>query len=73
MSRSGGEGIETPGSIEELGGVVRDDGILVIDRSVSDLTSRRDVERVLRELEVAAALIKTRDDTAVELSAFSLE
>ncbi|MBC8451014.1 hypothetical protein H8D73_02240, partial [bacterium] len=41
--RPGGGGIETPGSIEELGGVIRDDGILVIDRSVSDLTSRRDV------------------------------
>jgi uncharacterized protein YprB with RNaseH-like and TPR domain len=80
--RPGGGGIErigdieTPGSrerlggIEDLGGVVRDDGILVIDRSVSDLTSRRDVERVLRELEVAAGIVESRDDTAVELRAF---
>ncbi len=68
--------IETPGkrgrlgSIEDLGGVVRDDGILVIDRSVSDLTSRRDVERVLRELEAAAGIVKMRDDSGVELRAF---
>ena len=62
-------GLERPRSIEELGGVVRSDGILVLDRSVSDLTSRRDVVRVLRELELAAEVVERREDTATEVSA----
>ncbi len=61
--------LEKLGGIEELGGVVRNDGILVLDRSVSDLTSRQDVERVLRELKLAAEIVETHENTATELNA----
>jgi len=56
-----------PASLSDLSGAVRTDGVLVIDRSLGDLTSEGELKSLLSRLAEAGRGVTTQDDMSDEL------
>ena len=60
---------EIPSSLEDLPGVVRTDGVLIVERSLGELTSDKELRAMLAKLGRASRGIGVRDDIRDEVRA----
>ena len=58
-----------PSSLEDLPGAVRTDGVLIVERSLGELTSNKELKAVLAKLDRAFRGIGVRDDVSDEIRA----
>jgi uncharacterized protein YprB with RNaseH-like and TPR domain len=68
-TRTAGRRRATPAGLDDLTGVVRDDGVLVIERSLAELTSTDDLRSLLSRLGRASGHAAAREDLDDELRA----
>jgi len=60
---------EIPSSLEDLPGVVRTDGVLIVERSLGELTSGKELKSLLSRLERSSRGIETRGNVGDEVRA----
>jgi len=60
---------QIPASLEDLPGAVRTEGVLVVERSLGELTSGKELESLLSKLSRASRAIGARDDVSDEIRA----
>jgi len=60
---------DPPAALEELPGTVRTDGVLVLDRSVGELTSGEELDSLLSKLSDATGAVAERDGVSEEIRA----
>jgi uncharacterized protein YprB with RNaseH-like and TPR domain len=56
-----------PGTLLDLEGVTRDEGVLILERSYAELLSKDDQVALLRDYETAGRCVSARDDVDAEL------
>jgi hypothetical protein len=64
---------QAPASLDEIGSVVKTEGVLIVERSLGDLTSGTALKSLLRKLKRTAKSARARDDIAPEVRSLLTE